>query len=59
MMNTNHYERIKSAFSRGVGGAFVPKECTDDIKKLENDGYLIVVYEDMPIVKVVNEIVNK
>lgn len=50
----NNYERIKSAFARGIGGAYVPADDTETIEKLKADGYKIVTYPTAPVVKVLN-----
>lgn len=50
----NNYERIKSAFMRGIGGAFVPADDTETIEKLKAEGYKIVTYATAPVVKVMN-----
>ena len=49
-----HYDRVKHAFMRGVGGAFIPATETEDIDRLKAEGYEIVIIPGVPVVKVLN-----
>ena len=49
----NHYDRVKNAFSRMIGGAFIPKTEQADIDRLKAEGYQII--DCGAVVKVLNQ----
>ena len=51
----DHYERTKTAFSRGIIGVFIPKTEQSDIDRLVSDGIAIVEKDYGTFVKVVKK----